>query len=99
MLKELNKTTWYIRYNSQISEDIFERFKSYLNNLGLELKIHYAKKYTYDDFRESKYLRSGCTELLDGKSFCVDNNNQGIQNEIFISDYVIKINELEYEIC
>ncbi len=104
-MKDFTQENWYLQYNSDITEDIFNKIISTLISKGFSPFIHCGFKHEYYQFKNSGYIRSylgegelSGTENPNFTYFCIDNNDQGIDNEIFVDDILnLEINPT-YEI-
>ena len=81
---EFLKQHWFIKYNSDITEAMFNKLELYLKGFGIKAKQE-SFPVTYLEFKERGYLRSGVYI----KTFCTDNNDQ--QNSLGgkITDFMI----------
>lgn len=80
---EEEKLVGYIKYEPEITKEIFDQIVDSLLQLGYREKQHCGWEVTYSKFVEKGYFRFGKYGGALTKTYCVDNNNQ---NQDFV-DY------------
>lgn len=76
---------WYIKYNEDISPELFNKLEEKLSSVGLERGIHIGNV-SYENFKKNGFLRA-LSEWHDRKyEYCVDNNRQWGLEELSIND-------------
>jgi hypothetical protein len=94
----VNIEYWYLKYNEEITKEVFNKIINYLNSIGYIQKDHCCGL-TYERFIQNKFLRS--KNETNSLVFCIDNNSQEYlfpkMIEIFIKDFELN-KELQIEI-
>lgn len=90
---------WYLQYTKEITKEVFVQIIDALKSQGLKAGKNVCDyNLTYKDFIRGGYLRSWKGQendpIKEGE-FGTDNNDQSIENEIFIRDIKQEVN---YEI-
>ena len=68
---------YYVRYDKSITEKDYDGFIASLNNQGLKFSQHMGS-FSFEDFKHYGYIR---VNKYDDNTYCIDNNNQGMQTE------------------
>lgn len=66
---------WYIRYNNEITREIYEKLIDHLFKLDYVFTNHCSMPLSYSNFQRCKYIRYHF-ENDSGLGFSIDNNEQ-----------------------
>lgn len=99
-MKYIRDTLFYIQYNSSITEETWKQIKNKFKSLNIDkTEYNYASWDSLDDFKLAGYIRTK-TNTADfvAAYWAIDNNNQGIQTELTVEEFLNINTEPEYEL-
>lgn len=82
---------FYIKYTEEITSEIFDKITDKFISLGYKFEKHAGFENSYKSFKCNGYLRTatgGGLFSISENSYCIDNNPQSTQKEIFFSDFI-----------
>jgi hypothetical protein len=84
----MEKEMWYLKWNSSITEDIFNQIIKAFEKEGRKFYYHYGEG-EYQKFKSNGFIRTsvgGESGNAPGEGWCIDNNKQTCKKELFVSD-------------